>query len=162
MIWSSRRAITLGWLHVELWCLSAVMLPRVSNLVFCKTLFGNKYYVLWHCVTPGFKTKIKCSSYLCPGSSCHTYIQNVNTENHCLYYKNFITWNIVFTRRLGRVSHWAVAKHTNPTSNRPGATLASRRILHRTSPSHLQLLSSITRRVSRLMVATQQVKEKIQ
>jgi hypothetical protein len=37
-------------------------------------------------VTPGFKAKTRCSSYVCPGSSCHTYGQNVNTENQCLYY----------------------------------------------------------------------------
>jgi hypothetical protein len=36
---SSRRAITPGRLLVELWCLSAAMLSRVLNLVFCKTLF---------------------------------------------------------------------------------------------------------------------------
>jgi hypothetical protein len=37
-------------------------------------------------VTPGFKAKTRCSLYVCPGSSCHTYDQNVNTENQCLYY----------------------------------------------------------------------------
>jgi hypothetical protein len=42
-----------------------------------------------------------------------------------------------------------------PTGNRPGATQASRRNLHRSSSSHLQLLSSVTARVSRLMIATQ-------
>jgi hypothetical protein len=35
---------------------------------------------------PVFKTKTRCSSYVCPGSSCHTYGQNVNTEYQCLYY----------------------------------------------------------------------------
>jgi hypothetical protein len=35
---------------------------------------------------PVFKTKIRCSSYVCPGSSCHTYGQNVSTEYQCLYY----------------------------------------------------------------------------
>jgi hypothetical protein len=35
---------------------------------------------------PVFKAKTRCSSYLCPGSSCHTYGQNVNTEYQCLYY----------------------------------------------------------------------------
>jgi hypothetical protein len=38
------------------------------------------------CVTPSFKANTRCSSYVCPGSSCHTYCQNVSTENHCLYY----------------------------------------------------------------------------
>jgi hypothetical protein len=37
-------------------------------------------------VTPGFKAKTRFSSYVYPGSSCHTYDQNVNTENQCLYY----------------------------------------------------------------------------
>jgi hypothetical protein len=75
----------------------------------------------------------------------------VNTEN-------FITQNIVFTRRLGQLSHRAAAEHTNPTGNRPGAMQASKRILQHSSPSHLSLLSSVIARVSRLMVATQQVK----
>jgi hypothetical protein len=35
---------------------------------------------------PVFKAKTKCSSYVCPGSSCHTYGQNVSTEYQCLYY----------------------------------------------------------------------------
>jgi hypothetical protein len=42
-------------------------------------------------VTLSFKAKTRCSSYICPGSSCHTYGQNVNTENQCLYYINIIT-----------------------------------------------------------------------
>jgi hypothetical protein len=42
-------------------------------------------------VTPSFKIKTRCSSYVCLGSSCHTYGQNVNIENQCLYYINFIT-----------------------------------------------------------------------
>jgi hypothetical protein len=108
-------------------------------------------------VTHGFRVKTRCSSYICPGSSCHTYGQNVNIENHCLYYINFITRNIFFTRRLGRLSRRATAQHTNPTGNRPRETLASRRSLHHKSLSHLQLLSSVIARVSRLMVATQQV-----
>jgi hypothetical protein len=37
-------------------------------------------------VTPSFKAKTRCSSYVCPGSSYHTYGQNVSTENQCLYY----------------------------------------------------------------------------
>jgi hypothetical protein len=37
-------------------------------------------------VTPDFKAKTKCSLYVCQGSSCHTYGQNVSTENQCLYY----------------------------------------------------------------------------
>jgi hypothetical protein len=37
-------------------------------------------------VTPSFKFKIRCSSYICLGLSCHTYGQNVNPENQYLYY----------------------------------------------------------------------------
>jgi hypothetical protein len=51
------------------------------------------------CVTPGFEAKTRCSSYVCPGSSCHTYGQNVNTEKQCLYYIKIITWDIVFTQK---------------------------------------------------------------
>jgi hypothetical protein len=35
---------------------------------------------------PVFKAKTRCSSYVCPGSSCHTYGQNVSTEYQWLYY----------------------------------------------------------------------------
>jgi hypothetical protein len=46
-------------------------------------------------VTLSFKAKTRCSLYVCPGSSCHTYGQNVNIENQCLYdivsyYKNLL------------------------------------------------------------------------
>jgi hypothetical protein len=41
---SSRGAITPGRLSVELWCLSAAMLSRVLDLVFCKTLFMKYIY----------------------------------------------------------------------------------------------------------------------
>jgi hypothetical protein len=50
-------------------------------------------------VTPGFKAKTRCSSYVCLESSCHTYDQNVNTENQCLFYIKIITWDIVFTQK---------------------------------------------------------------
>jgi hypothetical protein len=40
-------------------------------------------YIISH---PIFKVKIRCSSYVCPESSCHTYGQNVSTEYQCLYY----------------------------------------------------------------------------
>jgi hypothetical protein len=46
-LWCSRWAIAAGRLSVELWCRSAAMSSRVINLVFCKTLFGNKYIILW-------------------------------------------------------------------------------------------------------------------
>jgi hypothetical protein len=45
---SSRRVITHGRLLEELWCRSAVVSLRVFALVFCKTLFNNKYIILWH------------------------------------------------------------------------------------------------------------------
>jgi hypothetical protein len=43
---SSRLAITSGQLAVELWCLSTTISSRVIDLVFCKTLFGNKDIIL--------------------------------------------------------------------------------------------------------------------
>jgi hypothetical protein len=46
---------------------------------------------------------------------------------------------------------------TIPIGNRSGVTQASRRNLHCSSSSHLQLLSSVTATMCRLMVATQQV-----
>jgi hypothetical protein len=35
---------------------------------------------------PIFKAKTRCSSYVCPRSSYHTYGQNVSIEYQCLYY----------------------------------------------------------------------------
>jgi hypothetical protein len=35
---------------------------------------------------PVFKAKTRCSLYVFPGSSCHTYGQNVSTEYQCFYY----------------------------------------------------------------------------
>jgi hypothetical protein len=37
------------------------------------------------CHTRFLRPKTRCSSYVCPGSSCHTYGQNVSTEYQCLY-----------------------------------------------------------------------------
>jgi hypothetical protein len=65
---------------------------------------------------------------------------------YCLYTEDYID-SLVKKQR----------NNATPTGNRPGATQASRRNLHRTRSSHLQLLSSVTARVSGLMVATQQV-----
>jgi hypothetical protein len=100
-------------------------------------------------VTPGFKAKIICSSYVCPGSSCHTYGQNINTENQCLYYINIITRDVVFTQKnISTLSSSSSGTHQSHMQSAGGNVSSS---------SHLQLLSSVTVRVSRLMVATQQV-----
>jgi hypothetical protein len=115
---------------------------------------GNLGVFLLLAVTPSFKAKTRCSSYVCPGSSCHTYGQNLNTENQCLYYINIITRDIVFTQKTISTLVEQQRNTPIPTGNRPGATQASRRNLHHSSSSHLQLLSSVTARVSRLMVAT--------
>jgi hypothetical protein len=123
-------------------------------------LFGFITPNEWNIVTHSFKIKIRCSSYVCPGSSCHTYGLNVNTENQCLKYINFIARILSLQRRLYLLSHRAAGEHTNPTCNWPGATHASRRSLHHRSPSHLYPLNSVTTRVSRLMFATQQLKGK--
>jgi hypothetical protein len=74
-----------------------------------------------------------------------------------LLYKLLLHGILSLHGRLYRLSHRAIAEQSNPTGNRPGATQAPRRNLHRSSPSHLRLVSSFTARVSRLMVATQQV-----
>jgi hypothetical protein len=108
-------------------------------------------------VTPDFKIKSICSSYVCPRSSCHTYGQNVNTENQYLYYINFITRILPSQIRLCRLSRQAAVEYTNPTCNRLEVTQASRGNLHHKTPYCLQLLGSVTTRVSRLMVTTQQV-----
>jgi hypothetical protein len=118
-----------------------------------------RIWLFWyHFVTLNFNIKTKRSSYVCLGSSCHTYDQNVNLENQCIYNINVITWDIVFKRRLGRHSHRATAEQSNPRGNWPGATQASRRNLPQRSPSHLYLMNNVIARVSRLMVTTKQVK----
>jgi hypothetical protein len=40
---------------------------------------GKTVWVSRNLSHPVFKTKTRCSSYVCPGSSCHTYGQNVST-----------------------------------------------------------------------------------
>jgi hypothetical protein len=68
------------WLYSWTWC------PNVLPLVKLHALDGSVVPVGVTVVTPRFKAKTRCSSYVCPGSCCHTYGQNVNTENQCLYY----------------------------------------------------------------------------
>jgi hypothetical protein len=74
-----------------------------------------------------------------------------------LLYKLLLHVILSLHGRLYRLSRRAAAEQSNHTGNRPGATQAPRRNLHRHSPSHICLLSSVTARVSRLIVATQQV-----
>jgi hypothetical protein len=74
-----------------------------------------------------------------------------------LLYKLLLQGILSLQGRLYRLSHRAATEQSNPTGNRPGAMQAPRRNLHLSSPSHICLLSSITTRVSRLMIATQQV-----
>jgi hypothetical protein len=64
---------------------------------------------------------------------------------------------IVFTEKTILTLLLSSSKNSNPTGNQSGATQASRRNLHRSSPSHLHLLSNVTVRVNKLMIATQQV-----
>jgi hypothetical protein len=111
-------------------------------------------------VTSGFKIKTRCSSYVCPRSSCHTYGQNVNTEKAMsLLYKIYYMEYCLYKKTISTLSS-SGSGNSNPTSNRTMATQAFRRNLHHSSSSHLCLLSSLTARVSGLMVATLQVKEK--
>jgi hypothetical protein len=48
-----------------------------------RSILSNLFKLLSH---PVFKVKTRCSSYVCPESSCHTYSQNVSIEYQCLYY----------------------------------------------------------------------------
>jgi hypothetical protein len=48
---------------------------------FLGVLLGSRV-LRWMIVTPSFKIKTRCPSYVCPGSSCHTYSQDVNTETN--------------------------------------------------------------------------------
>jgi hypothetical protein len=43
-------------------------------------------FAILSCHTLFLRPKTRCSSYVCPGSSWHTYGQNVSTEYQCLYY----------------------------------------------------------------------------
>jgi hypothetical protein len=137
----------------------ALLCPDYTRtLLSYRDIHKNRLHIVT--VTPGFKIKIRCSSYVYSGSSCHTYSHNVNTKNQCLYYINFITRLLSLQRRLYRLSCWTAAKTPTPQANRPREMQASRRNLHFSSPSHIHLPSSVITRVSRLMVATQYVKGK--
>jgi hypothetical protein len=70
-------------------------------------------------VTPGFKIKTRCSSYVCLGSSCHTY--DVNNENQYLYYINIITQNIIFTQKtISTLSSSSSGTHQSPQAINQG------------------------------------------
>jgi hypothetical protein len=60
LIWCSRIAIAPVRMHVELWSLSAAMLPRVFGVVFCKTLFGNILYIVTLVVLYPFSVRYVC------------------------------------------------------------------------------------------------------
>jgi hypothetical protein len=74
--------------HVHVLCHWAITLSTIMDSF-------ELYYV-----THSFEAKIRYSSYVCTGSTCHTYGQNVNTENQCLKYINFITRILSLHRRL--------------------------------------------------------------
>jgi hypothetical protein len=57
-----------------------------SSAAFGMLLRRSRCRATWAIVTHSFKAKTRCSSYVCLGSSCHTYGQNISTENQCLYY----------------------------------------------------------------------------
>jgi hypothetical protein len=78
-----------------------------------RLMFLRSIWLWYHSVTPGFQIKIRCSLYECPGSSCHTYGQNVNTENQCLCYINFVTW-LLSLKRQKWLSHRAIVETTTP------------------------------------------------
>jgi hypothetical protein len=55
---------------------------------------------------PVFKAKTRCSLYVCPGSSCHTYGQNVSTEYQCLYYIVSCYKNLLQVQNVGGLVLW--------------------------------------------------------
>jgi hypothetical protein len=83
------------------------------------------------------------------------WIQKPMSLLYKLYYKN-----IVFTKKTILTLSSSSNGNSNPIGNQPEETQAYRINLHRRSPYHLQLLSSVTARVSRLIVATQQMNGK--
>jgi hypothetical protein len=86
----------------------------------------------------------------------------VNTEKPMsLLYKHYYTKYYLYTEDYIDSLVEQQRSTPIPTGNRPVAMQASRRNLHRSSSFHLQLMSSVTARVSRLIVATQQVYENI-
>jgi hypothetical protein len=59
---------------------------------------NSSHIILSH---PVLSSKLNAHSMCAQEQDFTPTIQNVNTENQCLYYITFITQNIVFTRRLG-------------------------------------------------------------
>jgi hypothetical protein len=75
--WRSYLLKDFKW-AIELGCQFQILMKTKSSM--------HEWLKLEVYVTPGFNAKTRCSSYVCPGSSCHTYDQNVSIENQCLYY----------------------------------------------------------------------------
>jgi hypothetical protein len=73
--------------RVHVWTTS---LYRVSkDSIYCVAAQRRNWSMvgfLHRCHTRFLRPKTRCSSYVCPGSSCHTYGQNVSIEYQCLYY----------------------------------------------------------------------------
>jgi hypothetical protein len=69
---------------------SGVYIDLSNRLGFSCTNNQVEYESLLHGLEflshPVFKAKTRCSSYVCPGSSCYIYGQNLSTEYQCLYY----------------------------------------------------------------------------
>jgi hypothetical protein len=89
-----------GEIEIKKWALASYSAPK---FILCRV---EREARLWgpEDVTPGFKTKTRCSLYVCPGSSCHTYGQNVSTENQCLYYIIFYYKKTYYKSR--RTKQW--------------------------------------------------------
>jgi hypothetical protein len=81
---------------------------------------------------PVFKAKTRCSSYVCPGSSCHTYGQNVSTEYQCLYYNVSYYNNLLQVQKGLNSGMDPILPHAVDRGFR-----TPRRNLHQSTPHHL-------------------------
>ena len=106
-------------------------------------------FISFGTVSPGFKAKTRCSSYVCPGSSCHTYGQNVSTEYQCLYY------NVSYYNNLSQVRK-GLSSGMDPIL--PQAVdrgfRTPRRNLHQSTPHHLSSKSQQQHAKSMASVST--------
>jgi hypothetical protein len=98
---------------------------------------------------PVFEAKTRCSSYVCPGSSCHTYGQNVSTEYQSLYY------NVSYYNNLLQVPK---GLNSGMDPNLPQAVdqgfRTPRRNLHQSTPHHLSSKSQQQHAKSMASVST--------
>jgi hypothetical protein len=157
--------------------LDHVMPQRINQCSLYFTLFQILLDVpLWLCikfigvvwyrsciridVTPSFKAKARCSSYVCPESSFHTYGQNYNISNKNQCHYNSI--NSILSHYNQDLNMTLAETRQHSTGSWEVGTPA-RRTHHQGTPHRLQHLPNIIvsmeskASVSTLMVGTLQV-----